>query len=364
MLSNFTTSNTWQELTGVSSVSGVFTIYNRGGAKCLIYVGDDPTGLEKDAFFIQEQLVRDSKYSIDNISQSDKVWVKSDQETLLAIDQLFQSGAVTQPPSFELGVTMGMVDGHSTLDKFGVNPEITTATDPEDVWEFGGEYNYDTDGTAPIQYTSSSDATDTGQTISIQGLDVNGDFVEQEVTTNGQAVVNLTTPLWRVFRMQNVSDNGLSLSGVFYCHTDPTPTNGVPASAAVRAIIDDGNNQTLMALYTIPKGKVGFLYRGELGVELEGNAASLAEYANCHYESRRFGKVFTVKKVVTCLVGGNSIYQDKRSFPDVLPDLTDIKLSVIEVTQTMGIWGTFDILLVDEDKFSTEFLTEIGQSGY
>ena len=266
--------------------------------------------------------------------------------------------------SFELAVSMGLKPGYSVVDKFGINPDVRTTTDPEDLWEFGGMYTYDAIGTAPIQYISCSDATDTGQSINIQGLDIDGEFVSQTVLTNGQNNVTLTTPLWRVYRMINLSVEGLSLDGICYCHTDATPTSGVPAGIAVRAIINNGKNQTLMCLYTIPKGKVAFLYRGEIGVELEGNSAALAEYAHAHYESRRLGGIFTVKKAITIMVGGSAIYQDKRSFPDVIPALTDIKLTIEEVTQTMGLWGTFDILLADEDKFSDEYLASIGQPGY
>ena len=263
---------------------------------------------------------------------------------------------------FELSVSMGLVPGYSTLDKFGLNANITSTSDPEDVWEFGGLYNYDANGTAPIQYISSSDNADTGQTIVVQGLDINGDLVDQTVTTTGQTVATLSTPLWRIFRMINNSDEGNDLAGTLYCHTDPTPTNGVPTDSAVRAIIDDGNNQTLMALYTIPKGKVAFLFRGELGIELEGNAAALAEYARVFYKSRRYGKLFTIKKSVTMFPG--VIHTDVRSFPDPIPALTDVKINVNEVSATMGVWATFDMLLVDEDKFTTEYLQSIGQPGY
>lgn len=282
------------------------------------------------------------------------------------VDNDFDSKAVFDTSaldgqSFNLAVTMGFKDGYSKVDKFGVNHNVTTSSDPEDMWEFGGLYNYDTDGTAPIQYLSSSNTND-NQTITVQGLDINGDFVSQNIALSGQLVAPLITPLWRVFRM--VNDNSTTIQGVVYCHTDPAPTAGVPADENVRAIINDGNNQTLMTLYTIPKGKVAFLHRGEVGLSLEGNAGSLAEYAHIHYESRRFGKVFTVKKSITVMVGGISVYQDVRTFPDVIPSLTDLKLKIIEVTQAMGLWGTFDILLVDEDKFSVEYLQSIGQPGY
>jgi hypothetical protein len=258
---------------------------------------------------------------------------------------------------------MGQIEGFSVQDKFGANPIIEPATDPEDIWEFGGVYNYDTAGTAPIQYISSSDAAD-NQTISVLGLDIDGYEVAQEIVVNGQTNVVLPTPLWRVYRMENESDDGNDVQGILYCHTDPTPTNGVPLDANVRAIINNGQNQTLMALYTIPRGKVGFLYRGELGIQLSGGTSALADYARFHYESRRRGKVFKIKKAIDCIVGGSSTYQDSRSFPDIIPDLTDIRLRVQEVSTDMGVWGAFDILLVDERHISEGYLTAIGQTNY
>jgi len=263
---------------------------------------------------------------------------------------------------FRLAVSMGLIPQYSVVNKFGANESITTGSDPEDIWEFGGLYPYDADGTAPIQYLSSTDNSDT-QVVIVVGLDINGEEVQQSATLTGQTVVTLTTPLWRVYRMWN--DDTTDMAGMVYCGTDSTPTTGVPGAGQTRALIENGNNQTQMAIYTIPKGYVGFLYRGEVGVEEEGNTASLAEYARFRYYSRRFGKVFRINKTITSIVGGgSSIYQEDRLFPDVIPSLTDLKLTVAEVSQTMGAYGTFDILLIEESEFSTEYLQAIGQPGY
>lgn len=259
--------------------------------------------------------------------------------------------------SYRDAVAFRMVDGVDPLDKFGVNPVITTNTDPEDLWEYGGEYIYDADGTAPIINMTSTSASDSGLPIQVEGLDVDGYFVSQEVICGGTSPVALGTPLWRVFRMEN--NGSVDIQGLMYVHT--TATAG---PTTVRAMIAGEHNQTLMCMLTIPKGKVGFLVRGELGVELEGNSASLAEYAHLHYESRRYGKVFKVKKALTCLVGGNAVYQDERSFPDIVPSLTDIKINIVEVTQTMGVWGTLDLMMVDEEKLPKKLLIAIGQEGY
>jgi hypothetical protein len=258
---------------------------------------------------------------------------------------------------FTLAVTMGLVPGHSTQDKFGENPQVDTSTDPEDIWEGGGAYTYDTNGTAPIVSIASSSVSDTEPTM-ITGLDIDGNEVDQTITLQGTTRVALTTPLWRVYRIQNEGVLDYVGNVFVYTGTGTVPSIGDPE---VRAIVVNGNNQTLMSLYTIPKGKVGFLYKGELGMSRSQTAGA----ARCAYYSRRYGKVFKIKKRVDITNNGSSIYQDERSFPDVIPSLTDIKLTVEEVTANgIGVFGTFDILIVDEDRFSLNYLTSIGQPGY
>lgn len=279
-------------------------------------------------------------------------------ELRLATDPFF----IREKLATGFSVLPDQLPGYSRVDKFGFNPLIATTTDPEDIWEGGGTYNYDAFGSAPIQYLSSSDNGDI-QDIRVQGLDINGDEVFQTVALTGQTVVVLPTPLWRVYRMEN--QGNADFAGTVYCHTDPTPTNGVPAGVAIRALIDNGNNQTLMALYTIPKGKVAFLQRGEAGmVYSSGSASQNVEFATMSYQSRRLNKIFKIKKVVSLMSGGNSNYEDRRIFPDVIPALTDIKMVAKEVSNDMGIWATFDILLVDEENLSREYLQTIEQPGY
>lgn len=247
--------------------------------------------------------------------------------------------------------------GYSKIDKFGYNPLITTGTDPEDVWEAGGLYPFST--SADIVSLSSSDNGDT-EDIIVVGLDADGYEVEQTIALAGQTRVALTTPLWRVYRMENEGTS--DLVGTVYCYSGTANTGGVPSGGSItKAIIDNGNNQTLMALYTIPKGKVGYLFRGEVGMQFTGAIGAGVNFARCQYQSRRFGKVFKVKKDISLVNYGSTNYADKRSFPDVIPSLTDIKINVHEVSTDLGVWATLDIMLIDETKFSQAFLTAIGQ---
>jgi len=258
----------------------------------------------------------------------------------------------------ELLVSMGKVPGWSYISKYGENPDVGTATTPEDIWLHGGDYIYDDFGTAPIAYLCSTNALDT-EDILVQGLDVNGDEVTQTVTLTGQTNVSLPTPLYRVYRMKNVGSD--DVLGNVSCHIDPAPVAGVPSAGSTRATILNGNNQTLMAIYSIPKGKVGFLYKIEAGM----SRAQTTGVARCALKVRNFEKVFRVQKRFDVMNTGTSIYTDNRAFYDSITALSDVKITVESVSaNSIGLFGSFDILLVDEDQFSTEYLQSIGQPNY
>lgn len=267
-----------------------------------------------------------------------------------------RSEVMTSKP-FELAITMGQVSGYSSLYTFGENNSVAIGN--EDIWDGSSLYIYDTNGTAPIKYLISDSTADTVN-IRVTGLDSAGNEVIQSAVLNGDTTVVLSTPLWRVYRMENIDST--DLIGNVYCSIDSA---GVPVIGDTRAMIVNGNNRTLMALYTIPKGKVGFLYRGEAGIQLHGTgASSTTQFAKVLYKSRRYGGVFNIRRVGSLMVGGTSIFQDNRSFPDVIPALTDIKMHVESVTEEMGAWATFDILLIDESYFPVSYLQAIGQPGY
>lgn len=248
--------------------------------------------------------------------------------------------------SWALKVAQGLIPFHSWVSKYGDNGDIDAGY--EDVWEYGGVYAYDADGTAPIV-----SAADT-QEINVQGLDINGDFVSQDITLTGTTRVALTTPLWRVFRLQNNAAVGGDINGMVYIYTT---IGNVPDPADVRAVMSE-ENQTLMAIYTIPRGMVGFLQRWEVG----GSRSVSSGAAQCALYTRNLGKVFKNKKRVDVTFTGNSFFKDDRPFPDPIPALTDIKVTVESVSNVnTGVFATFDILLVDQKIFSDSFLVKIGQ---
>jgi hypothetical protein len=244
-------------------------------------------------------------------------------------------------------------------DKFGRNSGLLTGTAKQTLCEGCADlYTYSDVQVADIISVSSDNAGD-NTTIEVEGADINGNLHKQDVVLNGTTRVALATPLWRVWRMQVKDINHTSgVAGVVYIYTGTTETAGVPPTAAEKGRITDGDNQTLMALYTIPLGKVGFLYRGELGVS---DTSAGTDTCNLHYRSRRVASVFKTKKSIDCVAVGSSIFQDERTFPDPIPALTDIEITKIEASAAMGAWAAFDIMLVDEDQLPASYLDDIGQ---
>lgn len=269
---------------------------------------------------------------------------------------------------FQLDVARGIFPNASWVDKYGADNEINagdiTPTAPKLVWEYGrqfgnsgGQYVYpDWEDTVNFCDTiAGSDIADVSLPILVQGLDIAGNYVSQVVTTDavdGRVAVPLTTPLWRVWRLINIHEDlatgqGRSVVGLIYAYvaSQGGVTLGAPTPSSVRAIISDGGNQTLMCTYTIPKGLTGYLMEGEAGISRATSAGS----SDLCYRSRRFGGAFTVKKQFSVSSGGSSYFQDTRSIFDPIPELTDIELCITSVSANgTGIWGTFDILLVDE----------------
>lgn len=240
-------------------------------------------------------------------------------------------------------VAEGEFSNYSTMEKFGENPEVTTSTDPEDVWDGGGIYNFST--TADIDSIVSSNGTDT-QDITIVGLDASWLEVTQTITLTGQTAAALTTSLIRVYRAYNIGST--DIAGQIYIFTTGTSASdnsGVPNDLTeVRAQINDGNNQTLMCIYTIPAGKTGYFWGGYVSVAGGGVATTFATFT---WRARVFGGVFAVKSRISCPTDGRSAWDYTYKIPLMLPEKTDVLIRCEEVSATLAVNGGFTVLLKD-----------------
>jgi len=161
---------------------------------------------------------------------------------------------------FELQVSRNQVGWHYPLFKFGFNPDIDNSL--ETIWSEGGLYSYLS--AATVLKVSSSSANDTSagtgaRTVELFGLDADYDEINEIVTLNGQTAVNTTQSFLRVYRMiVRSAGTGGTNAGVIYAGTG-TVTAGVPANKYATVAVGDG--QSLMALWTVPRGYTAYLFQ-------------------------------------------------------------------------------------------------------
>ena len=246
-----------------------------------------------------------------------------------------------------LAIAKGDVTGTTFVHKFGKTPDFDIADGYVSVWDGANDagidqmdYQYST--TADIDSLVSSNAGDSVD-IEIQGLDSNWDLTTQTITLNGQTRVALDTDLIRVFRMINVG--ATDLVGDVSCYVNSSITGGVvDDSADVRAIINNGNNQTLMAIYTIPNGKTGYMRSGFVSAA----GAKKTSVHNVRLFARPTGGVFQLKHDTSINLAGTSYIQHLYVDPEVLPAKTDLEVKVNSDEDQAGISAGFDLVLVDD----------------
>jgi hypothetical protein len=297
-------------------------------------------------------------YTTDEVCLSN-ITIRKEVKVVAQIEALQDDGTVIELTATDSGnlkvanvedglsIAKGSVVGTSFIHKFGNAEEIDTADGYVDIWD--GNHpglpsriltkTYST--TDDIDTVSSSSTLDTVQ-IEIQGLDGDYNQVTQTATLNGQNKVTLTTPLIRVFRMKNIG--ATDLNDHIYCYVDTPIVAGVPTDTTkVRAIIDNGNNQTLMSSYTVPAGKTAYIRQFYVG--LSSNKASTTSQFKMFI--RPFGQVFQLKFIGAIEASGSSFIEKNYIEPEVVLEKSDIKMQANTTVNGSGVASGFDIVLVD-----------------
>jgi hypothetical protein len=148
---------------------------------------------------------------------------------------------------FELQVARGDITGHTALFKYGYNPLIVNLE--ETVWDAGGIYTYPTSA-VKMTATSAGGADDEFVEITMVGLDADYNEVSEVVTLDGTGVGESNTFFLRIYRA--------FVSG----SQAPTGNVTITNSSTTYAQITLGENQTLMAVYTVPAGHTLYVTEG------------------------------------------------------------------------------------------------------
>lgn len=313
------------------------------------------------SFVLQTQLkktpVKSSSHRIaDSISgQDDAELIKSvisgaDPTGIFRNAQVTVDGVLKVAEVSEgMSIAKGIVSGHSFIHKFGSAPAfditdgfVTVWDGAEDgtVWELM-QYVYST--TADIDSISSTAAGDT-QDVEVQGLDTNYNTVTVSATLSGLTRVALSTNLIRVFRIINRGTVDFAGHVVVYVNSaDTTPADGVPDDKTkIRAVVHQDNNQTEMAVYTIPAGYTGYLrswYATTSGAKKDSSHT-------VKLLARPFGQVFQLKHKSNINVAGAGYVHHEYVEPEIFTEKTDIEMRMNTDVDASGVAGGFDIVLV------------------
>jgi hypothetical protein len=250
-----------------------------------------------------------------------------------------------------LEIARGTFSTMSLIHKFGAAPDFDTDDNEVTIWDGandGGidEMSYTYSATAAIDTISSSNNGDT-QDIEIQGLDSNYDLVTQTVTLTGQTQATLGTSLIRVFRAKNVGSTNLAGDVYIFEQTADAGGDGIPDDTTkIRAVIYAANNQTEMAIYTVPDGKSAYM-RGFYATN--AGARQTADYL-IKLKVRPFGQVFQLKHKMV-IPDTTAPFQHIYTDPQKFTEKSDIEMTVQVLTAgktDANMIAGFDVVLVDD----------------
>ena len=212
-------------------------------------------------------------------------------------------GGVGDYPYY-MQVARGLVDGHKRLFKFGFNSNIDNSI--EDIWDVGGVYTYQSSAIA-MTVTSDAGATDNGVEVTVQGLDANYDEISETVTLAGSGTATTSETYLRVYRV--------FVSG----SQEPTDNINIGNGGTTYARIQEGVNQTLMALWTVPAGYTAYLLQTDVTAFTEQNN----KFATIHIQTRELNGVFRTQDKFAIV---ENTHHQQYQVPFPIPEKTDIRV--------------------------------------
>ena len=140
-------------------------------------------------------------------------------------------------------------DSQIYVQKYGYNGNLDAIDSGHEqtIWSGVGAYPWDVFNVATSLTISSTSTTDTSTQVTVQGLDDQWNIQEQTITCSGTDNVSLSGQWKRVFRAY--------VSGDIVCTGDIHVKSG----STIVAHIPVKEQQTLMALYTVPRGYTAYL---------------------------------------------------------------------------------------------------------
>ena len=226
-----------------------------------------------------------------------------------------------------LQVSRGLIDGHKRLFKFGHNPVIQDVE--ETIWDGGGLYTYPSSAVA-MTVTSGAGATDNGVQVNVGGLDGDYNEVNETVTLAGSGTATTTQTFLRV--------NRCFIAG----STAPTDDVTVANGGTTYAQITNGENQTLMTVWTVPAGYTAYLMALDATAFTEQNN----KVATLRYLTRELNGVFRVKNKFDLFAAA---FHQNFITPEPISEKTDIEFRAVATSSNadLRVAASMDIIYIE-----------------
>jgi len=264
---------------------------------------------------------------------------------------LVSTGTITTPgdkytvvDSGATFITDSVSVGDAFLNDTAFDHSIVSSIDSETQLTLIGLHDGDFSNIGETYRVVSTNGTGVAVLHIKNGLDVNFDFQGEFVITNGTTSVPTTKSYVRMNRM----------------HADLTGSNdtnvGVITATAVTdgtvtAQINAGNGQTLMAHYTVPRNKTGYITTWNVTLGKAGGSATAQ--AECSLRYSKFSPLNTVGSIIQgvmnpYLAGSSSISRNYTPYK-VVHEYTDVFIRIDEVTDNSShITAEFDMIITND----------------
>ena len=229
---------------------------------------------------------------------------------------------------FNQMVAEGNITDHSFIHKFGAVPALSNGATGS-VWDINDTvYPWSAFDTAGVVNLDRANTSDANKVITVIGLDSDYNETQESITLTNASNNTGTVVLKRVFRAF-VAD-GVTNVGNIDIQRDSTTVARITAT----------KGQTLMAVYTIPAGYTGYLYKGTASAQTGADA-------NGNMFVRYFGQQ-SFRTQHTFEVGGTGgQYTYEFTFPPPIPEKSDIDVQVVGRTNNGRYTAAFDLLLIE-----------------
>ena len=245
----------------------------------------------------------------------------------------------TSSKDFMLSVPMGTISNMSSVNKFGQNASIASGSE-EDIWDGSIDYVFPSGATITHIRSAVNSATTQSSTIEVQGLDVNWDLVVQTKDLDGSnstTEVALDTPLRRIFRMKVLEDAVMD--------EDIWAGDDDFVVGDAKAIIQEGNNQTLMAIYTVPNGCTAYIVQVYASTTESTGKEPKSTEIRLWVEDNVNSYAFQLKQALGIPKAGSMIIRKFEPYMKVT-EKSDIKISAYCDSEIGNISAGFDLILV------------------